>query len=329
MRIFASLLVALLAMVVFEPPTFAATASRRAAVSPRFVSVDAWAKQRGFTVRSHPAQRTVELSKGTTRLVFSVDPRKDRSPMKFNGVNVLLAFPVHVQKGKAYVSQLDISETLNPLLSPAKEPAGVRVRKICLDAGHGGKDPGFRVGSRYEKQYTLLLAREVRTYLIQAGFEVIMTRNSDVFLDLGPRAEIARQRRADVFVSLHFNAFPASPAVKGVEVYCLTPSGAYSSNSGAKGDTRWLAGNRNNDQNILLAYNVHGSMVRRLSVTDRGVKRARFKVLQNATMPSVLVEGGFLSNPSEGKRIADPAYRKQMARAIADGIIAYRKSVER
>ncbi len=323
---FARLLLCLLALGWFQFSAVSAPAAR--SVRPKYVRLDDWARTKNFSVQNR-FNTSLILSNRTARLVFSTDPRKDRTRMTFNGVQLVLTTAIHVERGKAYVAQLDIDQTLDPLLVPRKIPAGQKVRTICLDAGHGGKDPGNGRGYQIEKKYTLPLAQEIRNYLRQAGFEVIMTRSSDVFIDLPPRVELANRRGADLFVSLHFNAFAASKAVKGVETYCLTPAGAFSSNSGGQGDTRWVTGNKENDRSMLLAYQVQRALVKKLSAEDRGVKRARFKVLQLARMPAILVEGGFMSNPTEAKRIADSAYRRQMARAIADGIIAYRNAVQR
>jgi N-acetylmuramoyl-L-alanine amidase len=109
----------------------------------------------------------------------------------------------------------------------------------------------------------------------------------------------------------------------------LTPAGAPSSNARGEGaGAGSFAGNRSNDKNIFLAYQLQKSLTKNLAVEDRGVHRARFWVLRDAPMPAVLIEAGFLSNPAEGKKISDPAYRRQMARAIVDGIIAYKKQME-
>jgi N-acetylmuramoyl-L-alanine amidase len=88
-------------------------------------------------------------------------------------------------------------------------------------------------------------------------------------------------------------------------------------------------GNRCNDKNILLAYDVQKSLVQQLGVQDRGVRRARFAVLRDAEMPAILVEAGFMSHPVEGSKIFTPAYRRQLARAIVDGIMTYKRAVER
>jgi N-acetylmuramoyl-L-alanine amidase len=202
------------------------------------------------------------------------------------------------------------------------------VKTVCLDPGHGGKDPGFQIGSNPEKKYALLLAQEIRELLKTAGMNVVLTRSSDYYVPLETRPVIARQRSADLFVSLHFNSSEESRSqVKGVEVYSLTPPGAFSTNARGEGDTRWVPGNRNDEKNMQLAYQVQKSILKNLTVEDRGLKRARFAVLRDATMPAILIEGGFLSHPTEGKNISDPAYRRRMARAITDGILTYKKTV--
>lgn len=110
----------------------------------------------------------------------------------------------------------------------------------------------------------------------------------------------------------------------------MTPAGAASTNARGEGSgSRAYAGNRNNSKNLLLAYQVQKSLVRTLKSEDRGVRRARFEVLREATMPAVLIEAGFLSHPVEGKKIFTAEYRKQMARAIVEGIQSYKKVVER
>jgi len=187
------------------------------------------------------------------------------------------------------------------------------------------------VGPNQEKKYALLLAQEVRQCLTRAGFRVSLTRTSDKFLDLPDRPDVARERRADLFVSLHFNSTETSrSSVHGAQVFCLTPAGASSTNArGEGGGAGWFAGNRNNDRNLFLAYEVQKSLTRSLGVEDHGVRRARFVVLRDAVMPAILIEAGFMSHPDEGRKIFTAAYRHQLAQAITDGILAYRRGVER
>ncbi|MBC8095628.1 MAG: N-acetylmuramoyl-L-alanine amidase [Akkermansiaceae bacterium] len=322
-------LLALLCVLALGCPLAKAASSKSSApkVSGReYVPIADWASANKFTLRWLAPARTLQVSDRLTKIIFTVDARADRTKAFINGIEVSLAFPVTYQGGKAYITQTDLTHTINPILSPPRNSRGVKIKTICLDPGHGGRDPGFQVGSNNEKKYTLLLAQEVRELLQRAGFNVVMTRSTDYYLSPEARPDVARKRKADLFVSLHFNAF-SSRAVKGIETYCLTPAGAYSSNSGGEGVTRWVSGNRNNEKNMLLAYQVQRSLVKSLGGEDRGVKRARYKVLTEASVPAILVEGGFMSNPTEGRKIFDSAYRRQMARAIVDGIMAYKNAV--
>jgi len=290
-----------------------------------YVRVTDWAKGNGFQLRWLKRQETFQLSNASAKIRCAVDSRE----AQVNGVGVWLSFPVAQREGVPYLAKLDLQTTLAPLLSPPKSKPGVTLKSICLDPGHGGKDPGNRVGLYQEKKYTLLLAQEVRQQLTRAGLNVALTRSSDAFVDLPTRPEMAKRKNADLFVSLHFNSAESSrTVVRGAEVYCLTPAGASSTNARGEGTgagTGWCPGNRCNDRNLLLAYEVQKALTGNLTVEDRGVRRARFAVLRDATMPAVLIEAGFMSHPEEGKRIFDTGYRRQVARAIVDGLLAYKK----
>ena len=291
-----------------------------------YVRVTDWAKANGFQIRWLKRQGTFQLSNASARITCAVDSRE----AQVNGVGVWLSFPVAQREGVPYLAKLDLQTTLAPLRSPPKNKAGSAIKSICLDPGHGGKDPGNRVGPYQEKKYTLLLAQEVRQQLTRAGLNVALTRSSDTFVDFPMRPEMAKRKNADLFVSLHFNSAESSrTVVRGAEVYCLTPVGASSTNArGEGGDAGWCPGNRYNDKNLLLAFEVQKALTKSLTVEDRGVRRARFAVLRDATMPAVLIEAGFMSHPDEGKRIFDTGYRRQVARAIVDGLLAYKKAVE-
>ena len=293
-----------------------------------YVRLFDWARANGFTTRWLERDKVLVLTNRTARLLFNVDPRQDTRKAQINGVAVGLAFPILYQNGTVSISQTDVTGTLRPVLSPPTNSPGLKIKTICIDPGHGGADPGYQVGSFDEKKYTLLLAREVREQLKQAGFNVVLTRTSDTFVKLPDRPELANRRNADLFVSIHFNSDGAQhKEVKGIEVYCLTPEGALSTNAG-EDDTRPFTGNRQDEKNMLLAYQMQQSLIRNLSAEDRGVKRARYWVLRDATMPAILIEGGFMSNPVEGRKIFDPNYRRQMARAIVNGILVYQRAVK-
>jgi len=299
---------------------------RIALFGSEYVRLDQWASHNGLKAAPAVRNRELRLTNSGTSLVFEVDSQK----VLINGIIVHLSAPVAVHNGYPYIAPVDLASTLEPLLFPTRQERSNAL--ICLDAGHGGKDPGHLGGKEKEKKYTLLLARELGEQLRKAGFKVCYTRTKDSFVELPARAELAQKRGADLFVSLHFNAWdgPGPDTAKGAEVYCMTPARTSSTNARGEGsDTGSYAGNRFDTKNVLLAYQVQKSIIARLGLEDRGVKRARYAVLRMAEMPAILIESGFLSNPAESKRIYDPQFRQQLAQAIVHGIQAYDRAVYR
>jgi N-acetylmuramoyl-L-alanine amidase len=290
-----------------------------------YVPLADWAHGNGFC--GFTRDREIILTNKNSRLVFDVDSAQ----AQINGVNVRLSFPVASVKGVPMVAQLDLEKTIRTLLFPSRYIDSKKITTICLDPGHGGKDSGNRVGFGFfghsEKTYTLLLAFELHDQLKKLGFRVVLTRNSDTFVDLPARPAIANRNGADLFISLHFNASQTDKnEVAGPETYCITPVGASSSNSQGEGaDHGVTIANRFENKSLLLAYQMEKSLVQNLNVNDRGVRRARFAVLRDAALPAILIEGGYMTNPTESKKIYDAAYRKQMAAAIVRGILAYQR----
>jgi N-acetylmuramoyl-L-alanine amidase len=195
-------------------------------------------------------------------------------------------------------------------------PAGSRINSpdaptIVIDVGHGGTDRGARAHAPYceEKKLCLLTARLVRQYLDQLGYHVVMTRNTDNFLSLGKRVEIAKQSNANIFVSVHYNS-SRSPKAKGIEVFFCDK----------KGDKTRATASRK------LADSILGRLIRRTSAVSRGVKRGNFYVIRETSMPAVLVEGGFISNPQERSLLKSRNYQEKVAQGIADGIDQYFKA---
>jgi N-acetylmuramoyl-L-alanine amidase len=289
-----------------------------------YVRLSDWASSNDLEHHWLKRDDVFELFNSGYRLQFTVDSMD----ALINGVHVRLLFPFAAKEGTAFISQIDEKFTLEPLLHPPKNRLKGSIRSICLDPGHGGKDPGFQLGARQEKKFTLLLAQELRDQLQKAGFKVFLTRAKDTYIELPDRPDLANRRHADLFISLHFNAF-SQKASRGVEVYCLTPAGAPSTNArGEGGSAGRFAGNHFDEKNFFLAFQVQKSLIRFLSVEDRGVHRARYAVLRDAEMPAILIEGGFMSNPTEGSKIFDAAYRRQMARAITEAVSNYKRIVE-
>jgi len=219
---------------------------------------------------------------------------------------------------------------------------GLKTRKVVVDAGHGGKDTGA-IGPRgvREKDLTLAIARRVAARLKALGFQVIMTRKSDVFVSLDERTRVANEARADLFVSIHCNA-ARRRRLEGVETWTLNVSSdryaerlAAFENAEADrsvSDLRLiladLATKANASDARDLAQSVQSSVVRTLRsrvgrVRDHGVKQALFYVLLGTRMPSILVETGFISNPKEEARLRSARFQEGTAQAIARGVKDY------
>ena len=258
-----------------------------------YIRLEDWARGAGFGMKWVKTAGTIRLANAYARMDLTVDTRR----AEIGGVNIWLSLPVVNRNGTLLLSVVDAGTTIEPILFPQKSDA--RLKTICLDPGHGGKDKGEVDGRHYEKKYALLLAREVETLLKQEGLQVLLTRDSDDFVQLPDRQLMAKRQGADLFVSLHYNSAPEH-AVGGLEVYCETPAGM---NSSSEGGGRGLhpaePGNAHDGQNALLAYETLNSLITAgVPFEDRGLKRSRFEVLREASMPAILIEGGFMSNPA-------------------------------
>ena len=224
---------------------------------------------------------------------------------------------------------------------------GMRPLIIAIDPGHGGQDPGAvgQAGKR-EKDVTLAIARELaRQINATPGLKAYLTRDSDVFIPLPRRAQLARQAKADMFVSIHADA-AENRAAKGSSVYVLSLKGASSQRA------RWLADKENSADlvggvrlqeadntltSVLLDLTQSGHMkasedaaghvldgLKRVGNNHKPhIERANFAVLRTSDMPAMLVETAFISNPDEERRLTDPAHQRALARAVLDGVNTY------
>lgn len=291
-----------------------------------YVQLDDWAKHYNFALTWTKASKELSISSRWSKLEFEIENKR----MLLNGVAVWLSGPIILRSGSACVSTLDLDTAIHPVMFPPRMKSGERkVKTICIDPGHGGRDPGNQNAGGQEKGYTLLLAKELKTQLEGEGFKVILTRTSDKFVELEARPFTAQKFDADLFISLHFNGV-AGGGAKGAEVFSLTPPGASSTNSRGEGATAVrFPGNKNDEMNSLLAYQVQRTLLKATGAEDRGVRRARFAVLRYSGMPAVLVEAGFMSDPGEASKIRSSSHRRLMAKGIADGIKEYKRIVER
>jgi N-acetylmuramoyl-L-alanine amidase len=218
---------------------------------------------------------------------------------------------------------------------------------VAIDAGHGGEDPGA-LGPRKQKEKVVVLAiaRELEAMLQQArGYHPVMIRTGDYYLSLQKRRSIARQKQADLFVSIHADAF-TNPKASGSSVYALSSRGASSASA------QFLAAAENSADQIggvelasadelLSEVLVDLSMTHKMEASaevgsyvlrsidgitklhSKRVEKAAFAVLKTPDIPSILVETGFISNPREAKKLSSQSYQRQMAKAIFDGVTGY------
>lgn len=188
--------------------------------------------------------------------------------------------------------------TSYPAPSPMRARDGRRV--VVIDAGHGGRDPGaVGIGGLQEKDVVMDISNQVSRLLEQNGVQVVMTRQDDREIDLAPRVQLANRVNADIFVSIHANAIDMSrPEVNGIETYY------YSSG-------------------LRLAQTIHNSLLQGTGARDRRVRQARFYVLRHTSMPAVLLEVGFVTGAEDAPRLANAAYRTQLAQSIVQGILQY------
>ena len=218
-------------------------------------------------------------------------------------------------------------------------------KTIVIDAGHGGHDSGA-VGYKkhQEKKAVLKVSILLKKLLESKGYNVYMTRGSDKFIKLKSRTHLANKKEADLFISIHANAAPKGKylSLKGIETFFLSPAktdkakriaakenSAASAMSKKSKDTLLSFLNRNKIiQSNKLAIDIQSSMLTATrkkfnNVKDGGVREAPFWVLVGAQMPAVLVELGYITNPTEGERLFNPFYQKVLAKGIYNGINSY------
>ena len=259
-----------------------------------------------------------------------------------------LVIDVQGQKNGEIVGAEDKIRKRTVLLAGKSNPApNLGVRKIVLDPGHGGKDPGaIGVGGIAEKDIVLAVAKKLAKKLKEEmGVQVVLTRTDDRFIPLEERTAIANAEEADLFVSLHMNASPNGEA-KGLETYYLDNTTDEASlrlaareNSTSRknvSDLQFilsdLTQNMKLEDSITLAHRLHQSLVDSMSkrlndVKDLGVKKALFYVLVGARMPSVLVEMFFITNKTEGSAMSQESYQNTVVDALYDGIVKYKESI--
>lgn len=200
---------------------------------------------------------------------------------------------------KGYVSTEYLSDD-NQATPPPKKPDKKMI--VTVDPGHGGRDPGASANGIIEKDLNLFVGLKVREYLEREGFQVVMTRSDDTFIELEERVKIAEKNNSDIFVSIHGNA--ATSEARGSESYYYAAS----------------LNQRSQDSQQLATF-IQKRLVEALGTRDRGVKHGNFHVIRETSMPAALVELGFITNKDDAAILK--THRQAAAKAISQGIIDY------
>jgi len=217
----------------------------------------------------------------------------------------VFTLPSDNNNNKAFRVVIDINKP-EPKTSYNFTP-GLKDKVIVIDPGHGGSDSGAIGPNKIqEKDITLAVSKKIKTLLESAGAKVLMTRQTDVDVygpnasgvdELGARTKVANSNKADVFVSIHINAF-SNPSVGGIATYYYGKS----------------------SYGAMLAQNIQDKLTNISGFQDRGITTAGFYVIKNTEMPAVLAELGFISNPNEEKNLTNPQVQQQLAQGITQGL---------
>jgi N-acetylmuramoyl-L-alanine amidase len=269
-------------------------------------------------------------------------------PLTLLGSSYLIANGESVAPGpvkRAAIISLPAPVAKEAVIGPERMTASafpLAVRRVVLDAGHGGADPGASAPNIFEKEITLDIGRRLRTLLEGEGFEVVVTRDADRTIALKDRAQLANTSKSDIFVSIHVNALVKHTESRGIETYYLGTTSdpkltelaaAENRVSGySVSDMRRLLegvyADVRRDESHELASAVQRNLYTKLRAEDPGlenwgVKRAPFIVLVATDMPAVLAEVGCISNDRESAMLRRPEYRQKIADALFEGIRAY------
>lgn len=288
-----------------------------------------------------------QFDKNTVRIVYY---SKTHFPYSYNTVNGYLKIKAGKQK-KSTPTTSKKSASNTPKRAPIKKEekkstSTIDPKKftIVIDPGHGGKDPGG-VGYKkiQEKNIVFAVSRYLSSYLKKKGYKVYMTRTKDKYITLKTRTRYANKKKADIFISVHANVSPKTSKTSGFETYFLSPARSARAKRVAKIENSVIGNIRSSTtQKVILnflnknkivqsdklaidiqKYTLHSLREKYKSVKDGGVREAPFWVLVGAQMPAVLIELGYLTNPTEALRLNKSSYQKRLAEGISEGIDSY------
>lgn len=193
-------------------------------------------------------------------------------------------------------NKIEIKFKVNKEKAEVVKKSGI---KVVVDPGHGGYDTGASYGGFEEKDVNLVIAEKLKKALEDVGITVFLTRDSDNFLSLAERVEITNSIKPDVFISIHGNALVSSRVIRGVETYYWT------------------------SQSYKLAYFIHKSILNHIKIPDHFIRKAQFYVIRHTSVPAILAELGFLSNPDDRKLLTTSTVQDEYAKALTEAILKF------
>jgi N-acetylmuramoyl-L-alanine amidase len=316
-----------------------------AAAGERFLDLESFSAARGFQYHWDPLAKLASVSSLDQTVKFRVGSEYGLSEgrlIRLGAKTRLTQGSVQVfYSAKNYLDRLVVSDRLNA-------PVYHRIRRVVIDAGHGGTDTGA-VSSRglKEKRVVLDVARKVKKLLEARGLEVVMTRNSDVFIPLSERTQLANKQGADFFVSIHANA-SLTRSLQGFEIYYLseaTDDAALALERAENSVIRFestppkpskelktifwdLRESENRRESLQLAERVMDAVGASVTIAARRIRSANFYVLKWTECPAILIETGYLTNRPDERRLRDPVYKRRLAESIVEGIWRYKIEYE-
>jgi len=295
---------------------------------------------KSYSLKSVRRLRVVQYTKDSLRIIFEND-RPFKTKKRIEGKRLLVYLnPSQKERGGDPPPAVKVTTPQSLLSSPG------RGKTIVIDPGHGGRDSGaIGYKRKREKDIVLSIAKKLYRELKRRGYRVYMTRKGDYFVKLRNRTRFANRMKAHLFISIHANAAPSRRkylSMKGIETFFLSPTRSERAKRVAELENKVDIENLSyfskqvyldflNRERIIfsnkLAIDIQRGILhnlrKRYRVVDGGVRPGPFWVLVGAQMPAVLVEVGYITNPTEARRLANPYYQKLIAKGIADGIASY------
>lgn len=298
-----------------------------------YLDAEAFSRQNNLRYAWDPVVKNATIGGGPGKLIFHAG---SEYALHQNAV-VRLDSKTRFLDNRVWVPYIAKNYLQSLSAAPVQETIPThRIRKVVVDPGHGGEDTGAMGSSGIlEKELVLQIAKKLKQKLEAYGIEVILTRDRDVFISLKERAQMANDRRADFFVSIHANASPTK-SLNGFETYTLSEEtddvtlAAKRAGGDKLNSILWdLKETQNRKESIGIAEHIVNSVEQSVETATRRLRGANFYVLKWTECPAVLVEIGYVTNHEDALRLRSPIYKERLADALVQGLLRYKEEFER